>query len=863
MEEKGKNKHIPPVINELPEDWKEKPFYVYRCQSLKGEERNGKTYLTMVGVEEGKCRSKNFPIDLVYENLEEYLGFPARQNQIDDEEEYQYQIIKRVKEEQAIKGKIPIAKEDTIILTPKNRFPSLCDDTFLQEIPCLFLEDFLLEEKRNPTGKIKTEKQREETELELDQIDTYFLLFLIRQLYEKEEQEFLKQLVLYFYHLESSIDLEDEEIEMIYTEDTERRILSLFEKELQWNPNLIKEFNQLPISQKKVGIPKPKTSILTDPNHLLSFSFLIGYHDFEAWIESQENETRNLLLQHPKIQNRLREEWYEAVRERGREEELFANYTTEELFQIMNGSFWKKRERYLEPVLSYLFQHRPSDEILFSLLKDDTLSSFFLKELSKGNFLAERTEEEIVKLIEKDYFFYQRRGEGEEEPVEGAGLLWLGKLSKEMQQKIIQKPWTIDQIPILFSEFHPSVLTEFFTTDPRAVDCFSSFDMIDLMEKGVQFPQRIKNHPDFIPSIRNIDFVYLRHLTNEIEEIHPERFEREEQELEELKEKYIEYLEGQEKDAMDERIMDEIVVDTLLKDNLYNVWINIKEMLRYHEEWKGKEKLLSEEDVLFYQQIQKIDELPWEEKKDFWNQWKGSHLDQKFYEENQRLRNHSYNQIKKALFQIETGEEYKNEVLSERYGIDIYDLRKQEYTLLVRSLSRFEEENPHSFSRTGCYTLLSNENTTYYEESTYFGGCEEEYFLYGYSTFQNDYVITVYENDAYTSDEIKESTRRVNRIMTPRQIITNHAEYSEIQILHPKQKNGMNRIPKPDFLVCFNQIEKREVEESNRLQIPIVLATKNEMKKGTYEITNENLETNYYETDYSYLRRPPKEKKKQ
>lgn len=86
----------------------------------------------------------------------------------------------------------------------------------------------------------------------------------------------------------------------------------------------------------------------------------------------------------------------------------------------------------------------------------------------------------------------------------------------------------------------------------------------------------------------------------------------------------------------------EIVVDGLFKDSIYNVWINIKEILRFHKQLQDKEKILSKEKIDFYQKILDIDALSNSDKIKLYNGLKGKNMALLFYQDWYKVRKYSY-----------------------------------------------------------------------------------------------------------------------------------------------------------------------------------------------------------------------------
>lgn len=125
------------------------------------------------------------------------------------------------------------------------------------------------------------------------------------------------------------------------------------------------------------------------------------------------------------------------------------------------------------------------------------------------------------------------------------------------------------------------------------------------------------------------------------------------------------------KNATNQKIS-EIVVDGLFGDTIYNVWINIKEMLRYHSGLGDNDKVLSEDKIQFYQMILEIDKMDCNDKIELYYKLKDKNIGFMFYEDLRTIKDISYQMINKRLININTLPlNYKD---SDKYGVLIYDL---------------------------------------------------------------------------------------------------------------------------------------------------------------------------------------------
>ena len=266
------------------------------------------------------------------------------------------------------------------------------------------------------------------------------------------------------------------------------------------------------------------------------------------------------------------------------------------------------------------------------------------------------------------------------------------------------------------------------------------------------------------------------------------------------------------KDISNKKIS-EIVIDYLFKDNIYNVWINIREMLRY-DSYK-KNALLSSFTRNIFKKVIMIDELSPSDKLAFLEEYKDKRIDSLYYDSFNLLKKASYKEMNDVLLKIDGNDDKK---LLKKYGTFVYDYRGRPFYMVVRSLwAPWTEKNHNSYD---CYSLISNENTQIYEG----------YYTYGYDNIDLNSIIHHFEADSFSfSDDNSFTTKNINRIMTPREIVMSNNFYSELQIKNRKVKRTKNTFitQKPSYIVAIGVVNKKIVDESKRLNIPIVLIKSN------------------------------------
>lgn len=265
----------------------------------------------------------------------------------------------------------------------------------------------------------------------------------------------------------------------------------------------------------------------------------------------------------------------------------------------------------------------------------------------------------------------------------------------------------------------------------------------------------------------------------------------------------------------------EIVVDMIFADNIYNVWLNIKEMLRYNDKLSSLDKVLDDERVLFYKMILDIDNRSSGEKVSLFKKLLGKNFSTIFYDDLRRLKDVAYDFIKEDLIDLSKCDDMISTTSSEKYGTTIYDFRDSKYTMLVRKQLPYRQV---SYSRRSCFSIISELNSDTYSN----GGT----ILYGYNSFENDRVIHMLEQDAFSDDVTTTDnvSRFVNRIMTSNELVNGSYWYSEVELVNLRGNDGKFISKKPDFIVTYDRVRDSDVAESKRLRIPIVIIKRNRLK---------------------------------
>lgn len=274
--------------------------------------------------------------------------------------------------------------------------------------------------------------------------------------------------------------------------------------------------------------------------------------------------------------------------------------------------------------------------------------------------------------------------------------------------------------------------------------------------------------------------------------------------------------------------LSEIIVDALFQDNIYNVWINIKELLRYDSHLQKDEKIITKENLELYKFILDIDKHTPKEKINLYNNLKNKNINMLFYDDIRKTKDLAYKKIKEKMVIPTEHPEYENKEETQKNGVVTYDLRDKEFYMLVRTLNGLYEENKTNRSG-GSYSLISNNNTKVFEY---------RHLIYGYNDFDIEKIEHMFEFDSfsgsfsYQENNSRNSTDRPNRISTPEEI-ANSPGYSEIIIKNKKVRDRLYSGMKPDYIVVIDEVDEKSLEASKKLNLPIVIIKRNELNKSS------------------------------
>lgn len=591
---------------------------------------------------------------------------------------------------------------------------------------------------------------------------------------------------------------------------------------------------------------------------ILSEIDTISSYELITKITKLNELNRTTILNNPQIKNKLKNYILKQYKEDKYLKNLKQKLSVVEIISLLDINSIKEEYKdndYEEyKIFMYLTETKEETYSLINyLLNNKDLLILFIKDIYAYNKILSYIDYDLcLKIVLKL----------NELKTEKYLYFFLTYLSTDIQKKLIEEKLEDDLLITISHYLNEEALDYLFKIDKRVDYLYPNFRMLELINKEVIFPNSILTNSNFFNMLKSKSLITFRTTIDNLEKRNlPESIEYQVKKYYEdlinnyneeydmfndyvniinvinklnnninfdnyildnsAKNIYKEYLKKKDSKIFEEyklltnKKLSEIIVDYLFQDNIYNVFYNIKEMFRFNNKLSENEQIVNKDKQIFYKIIFNIDKLTNQDKIRIFNEYKNQNINLMFYEDLRKLKDKSYELINSKLFS------YKNycedKLLSFKYNTKIYDLRNKEFFMLVRGEDNHQEKTT---TRRNCYSIISNDNTNVF--------CNGATTIYGYNYLDINKVLHVHERDSYSYDLNEKMINpkiKINRIMTSEELSNGCSWYSEIQIINSKDKDNeeLYIAKKPDYIVAIDDISKRDILESQRLQIPIIL----------------------------------------
>lgn len=512
-------------------------------------------------------------------------------------------------------------------------------------------------------------------------------------------------------------------------------------------------------------------------------------------------------------------------------------------------NYFKKYKPYDEYKMFVCLCDEKFNEFVYSIKDKKDVLTYFLKNNSLYYSLFAYSNLESLKIFLKEL--------KNNEKLESCNYDFVTVLPYDTVQEYIDFTDDIDEVALLVNYNH-SIKKTFFLEDSRALSLINSgkISVWSIISNELKVSKDILNSNKFFDELKSQNIIDFRNNFDKVLNTNPsivleEKLNKYEDDLilnfdlvsgllkpyekltedeyfkliREKKDKYLFANESLQNVSFDEYLkklskkkLFELIIDRLFKDNYYNVLINIQELFRYN----NKVNLIEDEYLELYKKIIDFKSLSKKEQIEIFKKYKDSNLNTRFYEDLRKCKDHCYKKMLTDLYKPQK----TNEMLSKKYGVDVYYLDGEDFSMIIRGLGNTyrQQFNLHR----ECFSLINQDNTSRVNSE----------FYYGYTNINHNNIIHVSENDSFSSNDIN-TTRKINRIMTSEEI-NSYRELSEIQI---KTDNGTLR---PDYIVVFDEITEDHIYDSKKLGIPIVLINEEKYNKKNLDKCNLFSDENNY-----------------
>lgn len=279
--------------------------------------------------------------------------------------------------------------------------------------------------------------------------------------------------------------------------------------------------------------------------------------------------------------------------------------------------------------------------------------------------------------------------------------------------------------------------------------------------------------------------------------------------------------------SLDEKKSD-YIIDYHFEENYYNVMYDLRELLEFY--YAGNIDI-PEDRLYLYQQILNIDMLSSQEKIELHNELKQYNMMEIFYDDMSFARKQVRKAIKDYSMVKEELVKFKDEELSNEYGVDVYNIEDNPFFAIVKSNINAEDNLPVGHS----YSLVGNGCISVFGTPKY-----SDTYVYDSSDLNPEQIVHVFPRDSFTMYRpfsfTDQATNRVEQLMMPDELLYNKRTYNEILILErgKKETDIDSRIPKLKriALYCVNQITAKDVETAKIHNIGIMLINSKKYNKG-------------------------------
>lgn len=296
------------------------------------------------------------------------------------------------------------------------------------------------------------------------------------------------------------------------------------------------------------------------------------------------------------------------------------------------------------------------------------------------------------------------------------------------------------------------------------------------------------------------------------------------------------------------KLTSDYVIDYHLEENYYNIIYDLRELLNFY--YAGNISI-PEERLYLYQRLSDLDKLSVKEKIELHLKLKKINIKEAFYDDMTRAKKIIRDELKYSAFSLNDLNKYKDDKLSNKYGVPIYNIEDNHFFALVKSGRKTQALTPGGAS----FSLIGNGNLTTYHKPE-FGST----FVYDSDKLTSEQIVHIYPKDSFTFyNPLANSlpaTKNIEQLIMPDELLAINQGYNEILIFEQGQvaTDLDSKIPRlnPIALYCLDKITSRDIDIAKEKNIGIMLV--NSKKHSKAEILPPNVYRHYHQDiDYNEL----------
>lgn len=294
----------------------------------------------------------------------------------------------------------------------------------------------------------------------------------------------------------------------------------------------------------------------------------------------------------------------------------------------------------------------------------------------------------------------------------------------------------------------------------------------------------------------------------------------------------------------------EILVDSFYKDITYNFLENLNSVISFFKTVELSQLNLSLAELVSlqgrldkYEKISNFYDLSRNEQLMLYNSFnKTQSYTTEFYEDFNLAKDFAYEKYNEVVFNLSRDMNLLNNELSSQLNVPIYELKGEDYYIYshVTSIKRDDNINIEPWEST-MNEYLKNPFIDEYKKSGLSISLSSshkkgsfrpisDYVSFGFCNLQPHRIAHVYHTDSYSAYYNRGiGMNKINEIYLPEVLIQNTCKYNEIlyqeisEILLDKDVRKKYKELVPDYLLCYDKIESRDLNLAKRMNIPILV----------------------------------------